>query len=145
MLVKVALVVWYGITKMVNIWFGISQHLSHDQADSYHNVDLTLTVVPLQSYYAIYILHVLQPSNILRPRQNGHHFPDSIFKCIFLKESIFISIQISLKFVPTGPINNIPVLIQIMAWCSPGDKPLSEPVMVSLLMYIYMHHSASMS
>ena len=26
-----------------------------------------------------------------------------------------------------GLINNIPALIQIMAWCRPGDKPLSEP------------------
>ena len=25
-----------------------------------------------------------------------------------------------------GPINNIPALVQIMAWCRPGDKPLSE-------------------
>ena len=28
-----------------------------------------------------------------------------------------------------GPINNIPALVQIMAWCRPGDKPLSEPMM----------------
>ena len=26
---------------------------------------------------------------------------------------------------------------QIMAWCRPGDKPLSEPMMVSLLTHIY--------
>ena len=36
-------------------------------------------------------------------------------------------------FVPKGPINNIPALVQIMAWRRPGDKPLSEPIMVSLL------------
>ena len=41
----------------------------------------------------------------------------------------------SLKFVPKGPINNIPALVQIMAWCRPGDKPLSEPV--SLLTHIF--------
>ena len=38
----------------------------------------------------------------------------------------------SLKFVPKGPINNIPALVQIMAWRRPGDKPLSEPMMVRL-------------
>ena len=38
-----------------------------------------------------------------------------------------------LKFVHKGPINNIPALVQIMAWCRPGDKPLSEPMLVSLL------------
>ena len=30
--------------------------------------------------------------------------------------SIYISIGISLKFVPKGPINNISSLVQIMAW-----------------------------
>ena len=53
--------------------------------------------------------------NTLRPRQNGRHFPGDIFKCIFLNESVWISIEISLKFVPKGPINNIPALVQVMA------------------------------
>ena len=72
----------------------------------------------------------------LRLRQNGHHFPDDIFKCILLNENISISIKISLKFVPKGPINNIPVLVQIMDWRRPGDKPSSESMMVSLPMHI---------
>ena len=70
--------------------------------------------------------------NTLRPRQNGRHFADDIFTCIFLNENASIAIKISLKCVPKGPINNIPALVQIMAWCRPGDKPLSEPMMVSL-------------
>ena len=37
-----------------------------------------------------------------------------------------------MKFVPKGPINNIPAMVQIMAWRRPGDKPLSEPMVVSL-------------
>ena len=74
--------------------------------------------------------------NTLRPRQDGRHFPDDIFKCIFFNENVWISIKISLKFVPKGPINNIPSLVQIMAWRRPGDKPLSEPMMVSLLTHI---------
>ena len=47
-----------------------------------------------------------------------------------------ISIKISMKFVPEGLINNIPALVQIMAWRRPGDKPLSELMMISLLMQI---------
>ena len=74
----------------------------------------------------------------MRPRQNGCHFPDDIFKCIFLNESIWISIGISLRFVPKGPINNIPALVQIMAWRRPGDKSLSEPLLVCLLTHIYV-------
>ena len=74
--------------------------------------------------------------NTLRPRQNGRHFADDIFKYIFLNENIWILIKISLKFVPKGPINNIPALVQIMAWRRPGDKPLSEAMVVSLLTHI---------
>ena len=32
--------------------------------------------------------------------------------------------------IPKGPINNILALVQIMAWRRPGDKPLSEPVIL---------------
>ena len=34
----------------------------------------------------------------------------------FLGENIWISIKISLKFVPKCPINNIPELVHKMAW-----------------------------
>ena len=74
--------------------------------------------------------------NTLRPRQNGRRFADDTFKHIFLNESVIILIKISLKFVPKGPINNIPALVQIMAWLQSGDKPLSEPMMVSLPTHI---------
>ena len=75
--------------------------------------------------------------NTLRPRQNGRHFTDDTFKRIFLNENFRISIIISLKFVPKGPINNIPALVQIMAWYLSGDKPLSEQMMARLPMHIY--------
>ena len=68
--------------------------------------------------------------------QNGRRFADDIFKCIFLNENARISLKITLKFVHKVQINNIPALVQIMAWRRPGDKPLSEPMMVSLLTHI---------
>ena len=71
--------------------------------------------------------------NTLRPRQNGRHF-----ECIFLNENNKISIKITLKFVPKGPINKIPALVQIMAWRRPGDKPLSEPLMASSTTHIWV-------
>ena len=49
---------------------------------------------------------------------------------------MWISLKIPLKFVRKGPINNIPVLVQIMAWRRPGDKPLSEPMLVFVPMHI---------
>ena len=72
----------------------------------------------------------------LRPKQNGRHFPDDTFKRIFLNENARISIKISLKFVPKVLIDNNPALVQIMAWRRWGDKPLSEPMTVSLLTHI---------
>ena len=74
--------------------------------------------------------------NTLRMWQNGCHFADNIFKCIFLNEDVWFSIEISLKTVPEVPISTIPALVQIMAWRRPGDKPSSESMMVSLLMHV---------
>ena len=74
--------------------------------------------------------------NTLRPRQNGRHFADDILNSIFLNENVRIPIKISLTFVPKGPIDNIPSLVQTMAWRRPGDKPLSEPMMVRLPAHI---------
>ena len=60
----------------------------------------------------------------------------AIFQCIFLNENVSISLKILLKFVPKIRTNNIPALVQIMAWHRPGDKPLSEPMMISSLTHI---------
>ena len=76
------------------------------------------------------------PVNTLRPRQNERHFADDIFKYISLNENVWIPIKISLKFLPKGRINNIPALVQIMAWRRSGYKPLSEPMMIDLPMHI---------
>ena len=48
--------------------------------------------------------------NTLVPRQNGHQFPDDIFKFNFLNENCSILIRISLRFVPKAQclMNNIP-------------------------------------
>ena len=74
--------------------------------------------------------------NTLRPRRNWQHFAEDILKRIFFDENVWIVIKIQLKFVPEGPINNIPGLVQIMAWRRSGDKPLSETMMVSLPTHI---------
>ena len=100
---------------------------------------------PATSYYpdhcwsrsmSPYGVTMTQWVNTLRPGQNGLHFPDDIFRCIFLNENAWISSKISLKFVPNGPVNNIPALVQIMAWRRTSDKPLSETMMTSLQTHI---------
>ena len=49
----------------------------------------------------------------LGPRQNSSYFADNILKCIFFDENLRFFIQISLKFVSKGPIENIPAQVQI--------------------------------
>ena len=62
----------------------------------------------------------------------------------YLNENMWNSIKISLKFIPTGPINNIWALFQMKAWHQPGDKPLSEPMM-ALFTDAYMRHLGSIT
>ena len=62
-------------------------------------------------------------------------FADDIFKRISFNENVWMSIIISLSFVPKGPNKNIPALVQKMAWRRPGDKPLYE-AMISLQTHI---------
>ena len=54
--------------------------------------------------------------NSTPPRQNGRHLTANIFICIFVNEKFWILIEVSLKFVPKGPINNKLALVSIMAW-----------------------------
>ena len=86
--------------------------------------------------YCLRVMIDMWKFNTLRPSRNRRHFADDIFKCIFLNENVLISIKISLKYIPKGPINNIPALVQIMAWGRPGDKPSSEPMMIISLTHI---------
>ena len=63
------------------------------------------------------ILSRPQCVNTLMPRQNGRHFPGGTFKWIFLNKNILISIKIR---------------------CRSGDKPLSEPMIGSLVTHIWV-------
>ena len=99
-----------------------------------------LCIGSLDWKYTVYV-----GANTLRPRQDGRHFADDIFAGIFFNENFGILIKFSLKYVRKDPIDNNPALVQIMALRRSGDKPLSEPMMVSLLTHIYMRHSVSMS
>ena len=53
---------------------------------------------------------------------------DAIFQTTvsnaFFDENVWISIKISLKFVPKGPTNNIPALVQIMACRRPVPQAI---------------------
>ena len=72
--------------------------------------------------------------NTLRPRQNGRHFTGDTFNRLFVNKNVRIAIKFSLKFVPKGPISNIPALVQIMTWRRQGanDDPVQRHIYASL-------------
>ena len=62
------------------------------------------------------------------PEQNAALIRKRILKCIFMSVIFFSLIQISLKFVLKGPVNNTSVLVQVMAWRHTDDKVSPEPL-----------------
>ena len=52
-------------------------------------------------------------------KKNGRRFPN-IFRLIFFNDNGYILIQIWLKYVPNGAIDNNPALVH-MAWHRPGE------------------------
>ena len=74
----------------------------------------------IRKYHVEYGSHCVRPSyindfqlNTFSLWQNCCHFTNNIFKCIFVNENVWISLKMSLKFVPKFRINSIPALAQI--------------------------------
>ena len=66
-------------------------------------------------------------------RRDKMNILQTTFSNLFSSKKIFeFRLKISLKFVSNGPINDIPALVQIMAWHRPRDNSLFEPIMVHL-------------
>ena len=120
-----------GIIKCYTSCLHICMRIRDKFHDGVDCNDLVMYTIVLRVAQMNRLLHIC-----IEAETNGRHFADDIFKCIFLNENVWIPIKVSLKFVPKGPINNIPALVQIMAWRRPGDKPLSEPMVVSLPTHI---------
>ena len=96
-------------------------------------------LVPSTIHVRISLLYkkiIVHKINRMRPRQSCSQYIDDIPKHICWNRNVRILIKISLNFVAKCQINNIIALVQIMAWRQPGDKPMSEPMLVSLLTHI---------
>ena len=113
---------WFGIgASSTGIWYFLRTHLG----------SLALCVEILALYRGAVCkakLGDIKMANSIyssSPGQNGCHFTDNIFICIFTDEKFCILIRISLKFVPKGPTDNNAELVQIIAWHRIGDKPIS--------------------
>ena len=77
--------------------------------------------------------------NSFPPGQNGRHFAEDTFRCIFMNENFFILIDISVTFVPTDPISLdndlVPKRRQAIIWSN------ADPIHRR----IYMRHEGEMS
>ena len=77
----------------------------------------------------------IQPVTHWVSRQNGWHFADDIFKCIFLNDKFLFCF----KFVSEGSIGNRSALVQVMAWHQTGDKLSLKPMMTIFYFPIWHH------
>ena len=134
--VSVALVCWKAPEDIVFYQYGPifpeSQNSKHTNRSLPVKSEIPhkLNVVHIHPYRDLLLF------SILRPKQNDRQFPDGTSSNAFSRMKIY---EFRLRFYwRFGPINDIQALVQIMAWCRPGDKPLSEPMMVSLThIYVY--------
>ena len=63
-------------------------------------------------------------------------FADGIFKCIVVNEKFYILLKISLKFIPKGPIDNNPALVQVMVCAEQATSHYLNQWWPSSLMHI---------
>ena len=92
----------------------------------------SVATMPTNTWYAYKCFHLLLGWHI-KTENKWPPFSRRYFQKHFLEWKLWISIKIPLKFVPKGPLYNIPALVLITAWRRQGDKPLSEPIMIILL------------
>ena len=91
-------------------------------------------IIWISSYNILTHLHLDKIAAILA---------DDISKWTFLNKNDRIPTLISLKFIPKSPVDNKPTLVQVIAWCRTGDKPLPEPMMTNST-DAYMRHWGEM-
>ena len=104
--------------------------ISMSMADILHITNTTYIMVMWHWHNTWFALTHWSPDEI-------NNISQTTFWNVFFSMKMFeFRLKFNWIFFPKGPINNIPALVQIMAWRCPGDKPLSETMMVSLPTHI---------
>ena len=88
-------------------------------------------LIDVSFYYQVWALELKRSEELCLTHWGPDKMAD-IFKCIIFNGIIWILIAISLKFVPKGTIDNKSSLVQVMAWCQTGNKPLPESMTISM-------------
>ena len=83
-------------------------------------------------YFSSWSVYHVSACNTFTLRKKWPPFCRQDFQIHLLEwnEKGSLLIQIWLKFVTKSLINTKPSLVQRMAWCRGGNKPLSEPMMI---------------
>ena len=103
----------------------------------YHSI--TIGIIYIRYILSFWVHSGIVASNYtLRPRQIAAILQTIFSNAISWMKIYYFRFEMSLKVVPEGPIYNIPALIRKMAWRQSGDRPLSELMMVSLLMHVWI-------
>ena len=97
----------------VMIYGWVNARKSNSIANDWSYIFLALTHRYVLAFHESreFLFWINNTINTLRQRQNGRHFADDIFKCMFLNENVWILINISLKFATKGQINKFPALV----------------------------------
>ena len=80
-------------TENDSIWWRHNDKLSLVQVMAWHRTGATPLPEPRMTQFqftGVFMRHRVTVVITLRPRQNGRHFPDDIFKYIFLNENVWI-------------------------------------------------------
>ena len=104
---------WAHKPSLINICVAVSRwmtiqsgcNFAHDNKNRVNRVFHRISTIDFQSQFINPCEMSPYTLNKLSPRQNGRHFPDDIFKRIFLNLNVWINI--SLKLFLRGSINNI--------------------------------------
>ena len=83
-------------------------------------------------FYWAFCAYYMSIFNASRSKLNGDYIADDFLKCILLNETYCILMAILLEFVPKTPNCTRSVLVQVMAWCRKGSKPLPGLIMTKI-------------
>ena len=95
-------------------WITIRSHATSSKVCPVTENHWLLAFISVRNMYKGYFVLTGVSYLVYDPGQNGCHFAENIFWCSFFNENVRSWIQISLKFIHNGPIDNKVALVWVM-------------------------------